>query len=613
MATGAGKWWCYQLPAAVGGGLTVVVSPLISLMQDQVQQLRDEGLSALFINSTQNSAQQREVMSELENGWEGLLYVAPERFWQPNFVGRLAKLKPKLLAVDEAHCISTWGHDFRPEYARLGEVRKLLGEPTTIALTATATEDVRSEIVERLGLRRPKIYITGFDRPNLRYESRKLTAGEKDRELLRLVKQEKQTGIIYCATRKNVDAVAGMLSVEIPGRKILSYHAGMEQEARTKNLEAFMDSPPGAIAVATNAFGMGINKPDTRFVIHYNITGTLEAYYQEAGRCGRDGLPGRCVLLFSYQDRYTQEFFISKIGEEKDALGHGGSFEVERTQEREAQIEAIKNHALEKLDLVIQYAETHRCRRKMILDYFGDETEVKNCGCDVCGRENGGSADGVVTQAMVVSDEAQVLVKKLLSGIARVSPQGQFGVGMVAEVLNGAENEKILRWRFQNLSVFGLLRVFPIKRLIAMLHRVMEAGLARQRDADGMKFRPVVELTASGVAVMRGTQAVPVGLADLAGSRAALEETRQKVTVAEDRPLDAEAKKRFEKLRAVRLELARQKQLPPYCICHDSTLKQIAQIAPRNLEALEMVKGMGKRTVEAYGAAILEALGPGAE
>jgi len=614
MPTGAGKSLCYQLPAAVGGGLSIVVSPLISLMQDQVQQLRDEGLSAAFINSTQNAAQQRDVMSEVEKGWTGLLYVAPERFSQANFTARLAKLRPKLLAIDEAHCISTWGHDFRPEYARLGDVREMLGEPPTIALTATATEEVRSEIIEQLGLRRPNIFITGFDRPNLRYESRKLTSGEKDRELLRLVKQEKQTGIIYCATRKNVDAVAGMLSEEFPGRKILSYHAGMEQEARTKNLEAFMDSEPGAIAVATNAFGMGINKPDTRFVIHYNIPGTLEAYYQEAGRCGRDGLPGRCVLLFSYQDRYTQEFFISRIGEEKDGMGQWGSGGVGgeegmRSEARERQIEAIKNHALEKLDLVIQYAQTHRCRRQMILDYFGDETEVRNCGCDVCGRENGGSADGVVTQAMVVSDEAQVLVKKLLSGIARVSPQGQFGVGMIAEVLNGAENEKILRWRFQNLSVHGLLRVYPIKRIIAMLHRVMEMGLARQRDPDGMKFRPVVELTASGVAVMRGTQTVPVGLADLAGSRAAAAEIRQKVTVAEDRPLDGEAKKRFEKLRAVRLELARQRQLPPYCICHDSTLKQIAQIVPRNLEALEMVKGMGKRTVEAYGAAILEALG----
>jgi len=342
---------------------------------------------------------------------------------------------------------------------------------------------------------------------------------------------------------------------------------------------------------------MGINKPDIRFVIHYNIPGTLEAYYQEAGRCGRDGAPAKCVLLFSYQDRFIQEFFISKIGEQL-------AQRPEAAPPEPAQIAALQEHALAKLELVIQYAQTHRCRRKMILDYFGDENEVVGCNCNVCQRENG----EVAAVGIVVSDEAQLLVKKLLSGIARVSPQGQFGVGMVAEVLSGAENERITRWNLHKLSVYGLLRVYPIKRVIAMLHRLMETGVARQRDADGTKFRPVVELTASGVEVMKGTQSVPAPLADLAGGRVG--ESRQvKVTVAEDRPLDEEAKKRFEKLRAVRLELARQKQLPPYCICHDSTLKQIAQVAPRNLEALEMVKGMGKRTVEQYGAAILGALG----
>ena len=423
---------------------------------------------------------------------------------------------------------------------------------------------------------------------------------EKDVELIRMVKKEEGSGIVYCATRKSVDEICAMLKQEYPSRTILPYHAGMELEARTKNQEAFMEGR-SAVAVATNAFGMGINKPDIRFVIHYNVPGTLEAYYQEAGRCGRDGAPARCVLLFSYQDRFIQEFFISKIGEQ-----------FERSPEAEppepAQIAALQEHALAKLDLVIQYAQTHRCRRKMILDYFGDENEVRDCNCNVCQRDNGGSA----AAGIVVSDEAQVLVKKLLSGIARVSPQGQFGVGMVADVLSGAENERITRWGLHKLSVYGLLRVYAVKRVIAMLHRLMESGLARQRDADGTKFRPVVELTASGVEVMKGMQVVPAMLADLAGGRVG--ESRQvKVTVAEDRPLDEQARRRFEKLRAVRLELARQKQLPPYCICHDSTLKQIAQVAPRNLEELEMVKGMGRRTVEMYGRAILEAMGSGNE
>ncbi|HEV8290769.1 MAG TPA: RecQ family ATP-dependent DNA helicase, partial [Tepidisphaeraceae bacterium] len=274
MPTGAGKSLCYQLPAAVGGGLSIVVSPLISLMQDQVQQLRDEGLSAAFINSTQSASMQRDVMNELEGGWQGLLYVAPERFSQPNFTSRLARLRPRLLAIDEAHCISTWGHDFRPEYARLGEVRKTLGEPPTIALTATATDDVRSEIVEKLGLRRPKIFITGFDRPNLRYESISLTKREKLSELMRLLKDIKGSGIVYCATRKNVDEVAAYLRQAQTERAVVAYHAGMDMADRVGGQETFMSADGAVIAVATNAFGMGINKPDVRFVIHFNFPGT---------------------------------------------------------------------------------------------------------------------------------------------------------------------------------------------------------------------------------------------------------------------------------------------------------------------------------------------------
>ena len=600
MPTGAGKSLCYQLPAAVGGGLSIVVSPLISLMQDQVQQLHDEGLAAAFINSTQNSSQQRDVMSDVERGWQGLLYVAPERFSQPNFTARLAKLRPRLLAIDEAHCISTWGHDFRPEYARLGDVRKMLGEPPTIALTATATDDVRSEIVEKLGLRRPKIFITGFDRPNLRYESISLTKKEKFNELMRLLKEIQGSGIVYCATRKNVDEVAAHLRQAQTQRTVVAYHAGMELADRVRGQETFMSAEKPVIAIATNAFGMGINKPDVRFVIHYNFPGTLEAYYQEAGRAGRDGLPARCILLFSYNDRHTQAFFINQIGEtEVDPDSPSPAVDLQRILE-------LKNHAFEKLDLMIQYAQTHRCRRQIILDYFDDQTKVDACGCDVCAREKGSGAVEIAPAA-VVGDETQTLVKKLLSGIARVSPGGQFGVGMIAEVLAGAETERILRWQLHRLSVYGLLKVHSQKQIIAMLHRMMEAGLARQRDPDGVKFMPVVQLTQSGVNVMTGKQPVPAHLADL-GGRPAIESRRQSVTVSIEQPLEEGARKLFDRLRAARLKLARERQLPPYCICHDTTLKQIAQTAPRNLHSLEMVKGMGPKKVEMYGKAILEAI-----
>jgi ATP-dependent DNA helicase RecQ len=512
--------------------------------------------------------------------------------------------------VDEAHCVSSWGHDFRPEYARLGDVREQWDWPTTIALTATATADVRRDIITQLSLRQPSVYITGFDRPNLRYESRNLTKEfEKDQELADLVQKETGSGIVYCATRKAVDEIAEMLRRVMPDRAIFAYHGGMEMDSRTQNQEAFMQTA-GAVCVATNAFGMGINKPDIRFVIHYNLPGTLEAYYQEAGRAGRDGRPSKCVLLYSFKDRKIQEFFIDRIGEEKNGdggMGRGGDGESGLDPER---IEELKDHARKKLDLMLSYARTFRCRRQMILDYFGDTTsEVTDCVCDACRAAKGETADAGVDLSRELDDETITLVRKLLSGIARVN--GKFGAATVAECLAGSEGDRILRWRLHELSVYGLLKLYNVKQIVAMLHRLMESGLARQRDPDGVKFRPIVELTPAGVEVMRGTQRPPATLADLMprGRSSRPGSSRTIRALAEPiQDLDAPAQARFDQLKKARMRLAREKAVPPYVICHDSVLRQIATKNPATLDALARVKGMGPAKMSQYGQAFLDAL-----
>ena len=579
LPTGAGKSLCYQLPAVATEQLAVVVSPLISLMKDQVDALSARGIAAAYINSSIPPDEREARLGAAVGGALRLLYVAPERFRAPGFLSVLARARPGLLAIDEAHCMVEWGHDFRPDYARLGEVRARLGAPRLVALTATATPEVRQEIGEQLGLTAPAVFVRGFDRPNLRLEVIPVQGGEdKLRRVLALLDDPEARGrpaIVYAGTRKKATEVAaGLRDAGVAAR---AYHAGLADDERSQVQEQWTAGTV-RVVVATNAFGMGVDKRDVRLVVHHELPGSAEAYYQEAGRAGRDGLPARCVLLFNHADVRLREFLITSGG--PDAPPRPAHV-VEADRQR--------------LRVMMSYAYARGCRRAFLLGYFGDEAH--RCGgealpCDVCAAQ---------PDEAPLSDEEHLMVRKVLSCVARVD--GAFGRKRIALCLAGSDAREVVDAGLHRLSTFGVLRGRPIAWVLDVLGALEAAGLI---VPEGDEY-PCLRLTRAGREVMHDRARLPLALPrERRAAPPAAKTSRAAARPPDDGPPVDDAL--FQRLRALRTRLAAEEKLPPYCVFHDRTLTALARARPATLDELATVPGVGPGKLAKYGAAFLAAL-----
>ncbi|MDQ8201557.1 DNA helicase RecQ [Pelagicoccus sp. SDUM812003] len=560
LPTGGGKSLCYQLPAVLSDGLTVVISPLIALMKDQVDGLTENGVAATFLNSSLARDEARKRYAKLFAGDYKVLYVAPERLMLSGFLDDLRQWNTCRFAVDEAHCISEWGHDFRPEYRQLAELRRRFPDTPFMALTATATERVRSDIVKQLNLRDPTDYVASFNRPNLAYRVEPKQA--VFRQIQKFVNARPyESGIIYCYSRKSAEQTADRLRQE--GVEALPYHAGMTPLQRSKNQEAFIRDEVKVIC-ATIAFGMGIDKPNVRYVIHQDIPKNIEGYYQETGRAGRDGLPSECVLYFSPGDVAKQLQFIADKSD---------------PQERE-----VANDQLRKM---VHYAESSHCRREVLLDYFSEKWPEDNCGnCDNCNQPKE-TFDGTVA------------AQKFMSCIFRVQKASGFGVGInhIVDVLLGSRNEKVLKWGHDRLSTYDIGGEHKRAEWQYFGRELIRRDFVFQ-DSEAYG---ALSLTAKGVAALRDR--TPITLTKLPVSDNALQRDRQRSSGGIECDEDL-----FAILRSLRKELADEQGVPPYIVFSDVSLREMARYFPTNEEKFSEISGVGYKKLEAYGDAFIEAI-----
>ena len=563
LPTGGGKSLCFQAPAVVQEGLALIVSPLISLMKDQVDTLVGNGVPAALYNSSLSAAEKADVVSGLREGRYRLLYVSPERLvgeGSDHFISLLSGCRVSFVAIDEAHCISQWGHDFRPEYRQLGRLRQLLPGVGLHAYTATATARVRRDIATQLGLHDPLEFVGSFDRPNLLY--RAMPRATLKKQLVEVLERHRrEAGIIYCTSRREVDALAAWLTGI--GVTALPYHAGLSDDERSRHQEAFL-SERADVIVATVAFGMGIDRSDVRFVVHAGAPRSLEHYQQESGRAGRDGLEAECLLIYSSADFMKWRVML----------------------ERNAELTEAAQTLLRQME---RYAAGVGCRHRHLSEYFGDRYPKDGCaGCDYCLNELEPAAEPIP------------LARKILSCVARVGQR--FGATHVASVLRGHASDQVVARGHGNLSTFGLLPDASGVEIRGYIEQLTALGLLLQTD----DAYPVIKLTARGIELLKNDTSVPaLKLARQRPPRKDAPRTRSRVEAESWQDVDRDL---FDRLRTVRLEIARSRGVPPYVIFHDATLREMARLRPQSIDALLQVKGVGVRKADDLGDVFLTAI-----